>query len=832
MDNPVSCPVDGELARYTQNELTPTQTRIVDRHLAGCRKCLDRFLELGRQSRALEIPGCHIIKELGRGRFGIVYKAWSLRGTPKIVALKILSYPGEMESNRFEREIAVLRRIDSPGVVKCFDAGTSGDSRYLVMDFVEGVHLDEYFSHTAQHMTDKLRVFQKVCCAVADAHAVGVVHRDLKPRNIIVDAHGQPHVLDFGICLVEPSDWSSWLHQTITHAGDVIGTLRYMSPEQAWGGVAGPIDERSDLWALGIILYEIVTDGGYPYPLIGAPDQPVHEALLNRIRKELPHLPKLDHLPRGRDLSVLLERCLVWEPQQRVASAGALAADIARYCEQRRVTTKPLGMLYRAKRLAIGAAMQSRFTFSASFVAVIGVVLWVASLLLPIGWQVDGQWERKPGEYTALGTIAQTREDVRLIGIGDETPAVLVSQAPSLGLEGVSLRAPTWRPVHSYLMRRLVKAAPKAVVWDFFFKSAQPYDDDLVASIVALEEAGVPVILAASRYQPDGSPELAPALLEGLGPRLRHGAIVARDMVDRPGEFVLAVKRTDKIVIPTLPLTTVASVIMPEARLELEWPLRHDPLYLLHRLRPGAYSRVRNELKVTRSIQSKINTKMVKVGDIEAASSFLLDTPQQWAARSIPYEEALSASDERLAEIFRDKVVVVGDFRTGRFGVPADRHDVKYGRKVTCDVPGCFLIADAIAGLLGRRQRIWAVPLPPSSFLPMLGLAAMATLASIRLATLRVFDRTQNRGFVVAGLVLTGGVCLAAIPSLERFWGVHLAMAGLSIAWPMAGAMLVEFARNRHRIADRARREVETLQLSSDGTLTLAPRPPTSPIGM
>jgi len=287
------CPVDQELARYTQNELNREQTRVVDRHLSQCRRCLDRFVDLGRRSTVPDIPGCRIVKELGRGRFGIVYKAWSLSGTPKIVALKILSYPGEMESSRFEREIAVLKRIDSSGVVKCLDAGISGDAQYLIMDFVEGVHLDEYLSQSCRSMTDKLVVFQKVCRAVADAHAVGVVHRDLKPRNILVDESGQPHVLDFGICLVEPSDWSSWLHETITHAGDVIETLRYMSPEQAWGGVAGAIDERSDLWALGIILYEIVTDGGYPYPLIGAPDQPVHEALLNRIRKELPHLPKL-----------------------------------------------------------------------------------------------------------------------------------------------------------------------------------------------------------------------------------------------------------------------------------------------------------------------------------------------------------------------------------------------------------------------------------------------------------------------------------------------------------------------------------------------------------
>ena len=173
----------------------------------------------------------------------MVYKAWWLRGKPRIVALKVLTSAGGMEKSRFDREIAVLRRIDSPWIVKCLDSGTIGEATYFIMDFVEGVHLDEYLRSCGGDLEGKLAVFQLVCRAVADAHAAGVAHRDLKPRNILVDAEGQPHILDFGICAVDPADWSSWARDTITQPGDIIGTLRYMSPEQAWGGVAGPINE-------------------------------------------------------------------------------------------------------------------------------------------------------------------------------------------------------------------------------------------------------------------------------------------------------------------------------------------------------------------------------------------------------------------------------------------------------------------------------------------------------------------------------------------------------------------------------------------------------------
>jgi len=382
------CPSTKDLSAYARDELDTSAAPDYDRHLAQCSDCRDRYIDsLGRLLLVPNVPNCRVVKEIGRGRFGVVYKAWWLTETPRLVALKVLSSVGEMEQRRFEREIAVLRHLDAPGVVRFLDAGGAGDSDYFIMDYVEGVHFDEYVRDESKSRDDKLAVFERVCRIVALAHEHGVVHRDLKPRNIIVDEHDQPHVLDFGICSVDSLDKSSWALGTLTHAGDVIGTLRYMSPEQAWGGVTGPIDERSDVWSLGVMLYELVTDGGYPYPLEPTGDRSAHESLLERIRKEMPRLPRLSTLPRGRDLETLLERCLCWEPQERVMSVSTLGDDIAAYRQGRRISTRPLSIPRRARRMAVGAATRSRWMFAATFVAVVAVSLSVASMFGVITWK-------------------------------------------------------------------------------------------------------------------------------------------------------------------------------------------------------------------------------------------------------------------------------------------------------------------------------------------------------------------------------------------------------------------------------------------------------------
>ena len=781
MAAPDICPAPSQLTGYARDELDTQSGTDLERHLRGCDRCRDEYLrQLGRQLLVPDVPDCHVVKEIGRGRFGVVYKAWWMKDPPRLVALKVLSSLGEMERSRFDREIAVLKKLDSPWIVRCFDSGGDRDSMYFIMDYVEGALLDEYVKAPGRTLDEKLAVFELICRGVAAAHGHGVIHRDLKPRNIIVDPGGQPHILDFGICSVGDPDWSSWSRGTITAPGDLIGTLRYMSPEQAWGGVTGPIDARSDLWALGIILHELVTEGGYPYSLEAMPDRSAHEALLERIRRDVPRLPRLMSIPRGRDLEILLERCLAWEPERRIESAEVLAADVAAIRSDRRIRTRPLSLPYRVRRLAIGAATRSRWMFSTAFVALVGLTLAVTTFRGGVRWREEIRSHAGAADVAMSSPFASdARDSIVIVGVGDETPAALVEFAQRSEIPGVTPFTPSWRGVHARLMRRMVEAKPRLLVWDYYFESVQPADAEMVQAILALEAAGVPVMLAAQSYGDDGRPRLSSVLQDKLGFRLRHGLIHAHSMTERAGQFVLAVRRSDGRVIPNLAMVALAALIHPDARLETDWGERsYDRwLTLRYEISPGRYHREHDRVAFTGVTTSENPGGAIRGGDALAFVQFELQTPEGWERRTVPYEHLLNASGDELRDRVAGKVVLIGDVRKAPFGAAADRHPVKYGTRVVDDVPGCYLLADAHAGLFNDRFVRVPEALSMGTWLVMLLLAAIGCLAPIRLATGRTLDSARARELLRSALTVAAAACFIVMTTVKHYWVIHVAMA-------------------------------------------------------
>jgi len=198
------------------------------------------------------------VKELGRGGMGIVCLAED-RELDRLVAIKILNTPDITEDlrNRMIREAQIIARLEHPGIVPVHDVGTLPDGRiYYAMKFVRGNRLDEYAAQGAS-LRDRLRKFQSVCDAVAFAHAHGVIHRDLKPQNIMIGSFGEVLVLDWGVAKIRDDPRSSAFHETME--GTVIGTRRYMSPEQERGEI-DQLDERSDIYALGAVLSFLLND--------------------------------------------------------------------------------------------------------------------------------------------------------------------------------------------------------------------------------------------------------------------------------------------------------------------------------------------------------------------------------------------------------------------------------------------------------------------------------------------------------------------------------------------------------------------------------------------
>ena len=213
------------------------------------------------------------VKELGRGGMGTVYLAED-RELNRLVAIKVLNTPDVTDDlrNRMVREAQIIARLEHPGIVPVHDVGTLPDGRiFYAMKFVRGSRLDEYAAQNVS-IRDRLRKFQAVCDAVAFAHAHDVIHRDLKPQNIMIGSFGEVLVLDWGVAKVlrdgdtetgrdgdgPPVPPSAHL-PVDTSAGTVIGTRDYMSPEQARGEIS-QLDQRADVYSLGAVLHFLLKD--------------------------------------------------------------------------------------------------------------------------------------------------------------------------------------------------------------------------------------------------------------------------------------------------------------------------------------------------------------------------------------------------------------------------------------------------------------------------------------------------------------------------------------------------------------------------------------------
>ena len=293
---------------------------------------------------------------LGTGGMGVVYLA-RRGGEDAPVALKVLrhSLGSTHLRNRFRREAAVLRRLDHPGICRFLDAGeddTPGASLpYLAMEYLAGEPLLE---HARKHGLDdrqRVELMARICDAVHHAHELGVVHRDLKPSNVLVlpeeDAErvGRPKVLDFGVARAVGEDFAT-LTMTETGTGALVGTVAYMSPEQV-AGKTDAVDERSDVYSLGVILFELLAHR-LPYAITGLP-VPV---IARVIQEEEPsRLGSAIERLRG-PLENVAAKALEKEKRRRYPSAAELAADLRRFLLGQPVQAKPPTLIHQALKFA------------------------------------------------------------------------------------------------------------------------------------------------------------------------------------------------------------------------------------------------------------------------------------------------------------------------------------------------------------------------------------------------------------------------------------------------------------------------------------------------
>lgn len=287
-------------------------------------------------------------ERLGSGGMGVVYEA--RQDAPRrTVALKIVAGTGGVSPEllrRFRREVHVLGRLEHPGIAALYEAGAvetdEGLRPYFAMQRVDGLPLVRWVERHAPAPERLVEVVAAVCDAVAHAHARGVVHRDLKPGNVLVDAAGRPTVLDFGVARLD--DAHSDLTSLHTEAGSLLGTLPYMSPEQVSGRLDA-VDARTDVYALGVLLFEALA-GRLPLAVDGLS---VPAAALV-IQREEPS--RLDDVAPAIDpgLALIVDTALAKEPERRYADATALADDLRRWLAGQDLHARPLSALQRAGR--------------------------------------------------------------------------------------------------------------------------------------------------------------------------------------------------------------------------------------------------------------------------------------------------------------------------------------------------------------------------------------------------------------------------------------------------------------------------------------------------
>jgi TolB-like protein/tRNA A-37 threonylcarbamoyl transferase component Bud32/Tfp pilus assembly protein PilF len=295
-----------------------------------------------KATRAAELLGelgdYELLQEIGRGGQGVVFRARQ-KSLNRTVALKVISlgqWASKVHLKRFRLEAEAAAKLEHPGIVPIHEVGERDGSCYFSMKFVEGGQLDEVVRRVPMSVRQAAELIAKIARTVHYAHEHGILHRDIKPGNILLDRKGEPHLTDFGLArLVETES-------TVTRTLEVLGTPSYMAPEQALGNNEA-ISGVTDVYGLGAVLYQLLTGQA---PFAGGATYETIKLLLDTEPKQ----PRLVNPKVDRDLSTICLKCLEKDPKRRYSSALALSEDLERWLKYEPILARRAGILARSRK--------------------------------------------------------------------------------------------------------------------------------------------------------------------------------------------------------------------------------------------------------------------------------------------------------------------------------------------------------------------------------------------------------------------------------------------------------------------------------------------------
>ncbi len=289
---------------------------------------------------SLDFGDYKLVGEIASGAMGVVYRAHQI-SLNRTVALKMIRagrLAAEEEIRRFRVEAEAAAALDHPNIVPIYEIGAREGHNFFTMKLVEGRSLsalvEEFRARDAAWLRRVVALVVKICRAIQHAHERGVLHRDIKPGNILLDEAGEPHVTDFGLAKLVENDTQA------TMSGAIMGTPAYMAPEQAAGNTRG-ITTASDVYAVGALLYELAA-GRRPFTTSSITE------LLEQVRSATPSSPRDFNSAVPRDLETICLKCLEKEPRHRYATAAALADELERWLSGVPVLARPISVWERA----------------------------------------------------------------------------------------------------------------------------------------------------------------------------------------------------------------------------------------------------------------------------------------------------------------------------------------------------------------------------------------------------------------------------------------------------------------------------------------------------